>query len=169
MVVKLNLLFSLFIYVSIIILILFIIAWIFTRKFNNKYRNIYALFIDVSKREIVLYATIILNFLITLFFLIFIEKFNEFSIYMIIFTNVISCLTTFNYKIIFSSIIYTFINIQLLWLLNVVNNYLTDVSHDNKILVLKILFMFMIFIFILFTTIRRFEICLKSHKIRRFL
>lgn len=167
MITRLYLLFSIFIYISIVTFVLFIIAWFFTRKFNNKYRNIYAMFIDVGKRECLLYATIFLNLLLCLFFLVFTSKYDNFAMYMIIFTNLVTCLVSFNYKLIISNIIYSFISVELLFLLNAVNNYFNYVSHDSKILILKILYMCVIFIFFIFITIRKMEICLKSHKIRR--
>lgn len=161
MIVRLQLLFNIFIFISIITFILFIIGLLFTRKFNNKYRNIYALFIDVNKGLSTLYASILLSFLLSIFFLIFIDKYDTFGIYMIIVAGIISSIISFNLKFIINNTIHTFITAALLWLLRVVNNYLEFVMFDTKVLVLKYLFMFVIFIYITFVSIRKVEICIK--------
>lgn len=167
MLTRLYLLFSIFIYISIVTFVFFLLAWFFTRKFNNKYRNIYALFIDIGKRECLLYATIFLNLLLCLFFLIFSSKYDNFAMYMILFTNFVACLVSFNLRMIISNIIYSFISVELLFLLTSVNNYFNYVSNDNKILILKVLFMCVIFVYTIFITIRKIEICLRANKIRR--
>ena len=168
MISKLKLLFSIFIFVSVITLILFIVAFFATKKFNNKYRHIFAMFIDVDRSRTVLYASILLNFLLSLFFLLFIDKYDSFGMQIIIVAGIISCLVAFNARIILNTIIHTAITVEVLWLLRVVDNYLNYVLYDTKILVLRILFTIMIGIYIFFVTIRKIEISLKiNNKIRR--
>jgi len=136
--------------------------YILTRKFNNKYRYLYALFMDADKKTIVLYSTILLNFLLSIFFLIFIDKYDLFAIYMLAFTNIISCFVSHNLRVIISSILYGGMEIELLWLLRIVDNYLNYVIYDNRIFILKFLFIIMIFIYDIFTVVRRTEILLKK-------
>jgi hypothetical protein len=86
----------------------------------------------------------------------------------IIVTGIISCLVSFNAKIILNTIIHTAISVEVLWLLRVVDNYLKYVLYDTKILILRILFTIMIGIYIFFVTVRKMEISIKiNNKIRR--
>ncbi len=163
----LKLAFSIFLFVTIFVVIFLIISLILTKKFRNRFREFYAIFLGISKREILIHATNTLNFLVLLYFLFNVDKFNTFGLYMIILINVISCIGSFNIKIIFLNIIYTFISALLFILLSLVNNYLTNVIFDDKVYILKILFMILILFFVFYITIRKLEILVKSYKIRR--
>ena len=83
---------------------------------------------------------------------------------MIIFINLLSCTIAFKFHIIIMDVAYTIISSSLFLLLRLVNNYLLYVFYDNKINLLKIIFMIMIFIYILYISIRKMEVTMKSYK-----
>ena len=158
-----NISFNIFIILIIFLIIFFITSLLLTRKYKNKYRNFYSIFLDLNKREAFLYGTLILNFLLIMYFLVNIESYYYIGIYMIAIVNIFSSMSAFNFYLAFLNIIYSFISIELLWLLNLINSYLTNMILDKNVLFLKRLLVFMIILYAIFITIRKLEIILKHH------
>lgn len=164
MISTMRLTFSIFCYIAVVVLILFLISIFLTYKYKNRYRGFYAIFLGATKREMFIHVTNLLNFLILLYFLFNIKYFYTYGLYMIIFINLLSCTIAFKFHIIIMDVAYTIISSSLFLLLRLVNNYLLFVYYDNKISLLKIIFMIMIFIYILYISIRKMEVTMKSFK-----
>ena len=155
--------FGIFTYTSICILVFFLVTFLLVKKFNNRWRGFYSFFLDISKREALLYATVLLNFLLLIYFLFNIDSFNYLGVYMIVLVNIISSIFSFNFYLIFVNILYCFISVELLRFLNAIDVYLVDIFFDKNILLLKRTLIFMIAVYAIFITIRKFEIILRKH------
>jgi len=164
MIKNIKLTFSIFCYISIVVAVIFLMCLIFTHKFKNRYRSFYAIFLGISKKEVLIHVTNLLNFLIMFYFLFNIEYFYTYGLIMIITINIISCIISFNPRIIIIDVIYTVISIILLLLLRLVNNYLVDIVFDSKINLLRIVFMIMIAVYVIFVAFRKMEVTVKTYK-----
>ena len=155
---------SIFCYICVVSLVLFLICMLFTHNFKNRYRGFYAIFLGITKREIFIHVTNLLNLLILFYFLFNIQDFYTYGLFMIIFINLLSITFSFEFHIIIMDLIYTGISVALLMLLRLVNNYLLFVVYDKNINIIKILFMIMIVVYILYISIRKMEVTMKSYK-----
>ena len=135
-----------------------------TKKYNDKYHNLYSLFMDISKKNIILESIVLLNFLVVFYFIFNIDNFSSIAFYLIIVINIISCFISFNFHIIISNIIYSGISVVLLWLLNLLNNYSKFILYDEKIMLVKILFIIMVIIFTLLVVVRQTEILIRTER-----
>ena len=81
-----------------------------------------------------------------------------------IFNSFISIVLSFNIHLIIAEVIYSFITILVLTLLNLVNTYLNNISYDFLTHVLSILFMITIFVYLCYISVRKLELVLKKNK-----
>ena len=83
---------------------------------------------------------------------------------MIIFNSIIGIILSFNLHFIIAEIIYTFITLVVLVLLNLVNTFLNNISYDKMTYILSLKFMGTIIVYLLFISVRKLELILKKNK-----
>ena len=83
---------------------------------------------------------------------------------MIIFNSIIGIILSFNLHFIIAEIIYTFITLVVLVLLNLVNTFLNNISYDKMTYILSLIFMGTIIVYLLFISVRKLELILKKNK-----
>ena len=155
---------SIFCYICVVCLILFLLSIFVTHNFKNRFRGFYAIFLGITKREIFIHVTNLLNFLVLLYFLFNIQDFYKYGLYMIIFINLLSITISFDFHMIFLDLVYTIITLALFMVLRLVNNYLLFVVYDSKVNIIRIILMIMIVVYILYISIRKMEVTMKSYK-----
>ena len=161
---NLKLVLNLYIFFSIIVVLLAIFLFIYTRKYNNKKLKIFGLFLDLSKLDCIVLGTNLLHLIISLYCVFNISKFGLLFISMIIFNSIIGIILSFNLHFIIAEIIYTFITLVVLVLLNLVNTFLNNISYDKMTYILSLVFMGTIVVYLLFISVRKLEIVLKKNK-----
>ena len=155
--------FSYFIFASIFIVIISIIFFFATKKYKKNKVRFFGLFTSLSTRDVILISSFILNFTIVVFFVIFPMFYSNFVMYMIIVNTLISIITSLNVHMILGSIIYSFISIFSLKIVDLVYNYLSSIYYDRLTFVLGIIFVIMVIIYEMFVTFRQLEIVLKKN------
>ena len=75
-----------------------------------------------------------------------------------------SIILSFNLHLILAEIVYTFITLFVLILLNLVNTFLTNINYDKMTYILSLIFMGTIVVYLLFTSVRKLELVLKKNK-----
>ena len=83
---------------------------------------------------------------------------------MIAFNSIVSIILSFNLHLILAEIVYTFITLFVLILLNLVNTFLTNINYDKMTYILSLIFMGTIVVYLLFTSVRKLELVLKKNK-----
>ena len=83
---------------------------------------------------------------------------------MIAFNSIVSIILSFNLHLIVAEIIYTFITLLGLTLLNLVNTFLTKINYDTMTYILSLVFMGTIVVYLFFISVRKLEIVLKKNK-----
>ena len=161
---KIKVLFSFFIIFVIFIAILSVLLYFLTKKYNEKKLKLYAIFLDMSKREVLLISTIILNILISVFLVVNINNYDSIYIDVILINSIIFITLSFKFKLMFLEAFYTSSLAVIIRLLFLVNSYLKNVYYDKLILVLEIIFIVLIIIYVLFMNIRKFEILVNNNK-----
>ena len=164
---NLFLILRIFTYVGVISLFVFIVSILFTKKFNNKYKKFYSMLFDLPVNAVFVQATILLNFLLILYFLFDIESYLFFGMYAIGFVCLFACLFAFNFHVIFASMLYYCVSMFLLWILSMVSDYLNYVLQSFSTFALKTTFILFIIVYVLFITIRMEEIVITNYKSRR--
>lgn len=155
--------FSYFIFASIFIVFISIIFFFATKKYKKNKVKFFGLFTSLSTRDAILISSFILNFTIVVFFAVCPMFYNNFVMYMIIINTIISLITSLNVHMMLGSIIYSFISIFSLKIVNLVYNYLSSIYYDRITFILGIIFVIMILIYELFVTFRQLEIVLKKN------
>ena len=153
-----------FVYFIIFSLLISLIGFLLTKKFNKKFYRFYILFMGLSFREVFLLATVFLNVVLIIYFIFNVNYFLPLGLYMIAVTNFLSCLLSFNIRLIIIDIIYTSILCGLLWLLMTIKNYQSYVGQNIYIKVLIIVFIIMIILYTLFITIRKINLLVNIHR-----
>ncbi len=149
-----------FIFVFIIISTLFV--YILTRKYNDKLHNLYSLFLNVSKKDLVMETIILLNFAVIFYYSIFGNNYGYIPIYLLIFLTIISSFLAFNVRIIITNVVYCAVSCGLLWLLDILNRYLEYVLYDKNIVIVKILFIVLIIEFAILTLVRQTQLLIEN-------
>jgi len=160
-----NVILMVLIYFAVFSGLMIIVGFLFTKKFNKKFRKIYILFMGLSFQEAFLLSTTFLNLIIMIYFLINVNYFLPLGSYMIVVTNFLSCLFSFNIKIIIVDLLYTTVSCSLLWLLMTINNYHSYIGDNIYMSVLTIMFMMMIGLYLLFLTIRKINLLVNLHRV----
>lgn len=156
--------YSYFIFAGIFIFIISIIFFLATKKYSKKRVKFFALLSSLDKRSIILVSTFILNFTEVTYFSIATFNYNNFAMYLIIFTSLVSIIVSLNPHVIFGNTVYTAISIFSLKIINLVYNYLSFVYYDRLTFILGVIFVLMVIIYELFITIRQIEIVVKNVK-----
>lgn len=155
--------FSYFIFASVFIVLISIIFFFATKKYSKNKVKFFGLFTSLTNRNIIVISTFVINLTLVLFFAVCPHYYNDFVMYMIIANAVISMIVSLNIHMIFSSIVYTFISIFSLKIINLVYNYLTSIYYNRLIFILAIIFIIMVIIYELFITFRQLEIVLRKN------
>ena len=156
-----------FTYIGLFSIIFFVLSFLFTKTFRNRFKKFYSLLFDLPANAIFVQATILLNFLLILYFLMDIESYVFFGVYAIGIVCLFTCLLAFNFHVMAASMLYYCISILLLWVLSMVNDYLHYVLQSFFTVSLKASFILFIFIYVLFVTIRMEEIVITNYRTRR--
>lgn len=153
---------SIYMYLFVVILILILILLLTTTKYKDKYKNIYSMFMDLSIKDIVLYATIILNLVYTIYFIFNPNLFNKYGIFLISLNTLISII--FRHKLLSSiaDIAIVLITYVMFDIMNLIDVYLATIYIDKYTKTARILFTIFFILFILYVTARRFEITFKT-------
>lgn len=161
---NLKLILNLYIFFSIIVILLAVFLFIYTRKYKQKKVRILGLFLDLSKVDCIVLSTNLLHLILSVYCVFNISDFNIMFFTMIAFNSIVSIILSFNLHLIIAEIIYTFITLLGLTLLNLVNTFLTKINYDTMTYILSLVFMGTIVVYLLFITVRKLEIVLKKNK-----
>ena len=161
---NLKLILNLYIFFSIIVILLAVFLFIYTRKYKQKKVRILGLFLDLSKVDCIVLSTNLLHLIISIYCVFNISSFNIMFFTMIAFNSIVSIILSFNLHLIIAEIIYTFITLFGLILLNLVNTFLTKINYDTMTYILSLVFMGTIVVYLLFISVRKLEIVLKKNK-----
>lgn len=155
---------SIYMYLFVVILILILILLLTTTKYKDKYKNIYSMFMDLSFKDIVLYSTIILNFIYIIYFVVHPELFNDYGLYLIILNTIISII--FRHKLLSSivDILLVVLTYVMFDIMNLVDQYMQTIYISKEIKAARILFSIFFVLFILYVTIRKFENIFKTKR-----
>ena len=155
---------TVFMYFTVFSVFILIISYLLTRKFDKRFRKIYILFMGLSFKEVFLFATTFLNFLLMIYFIINVSYYWPLGFYMIVATNFLSCLFSFDIRVIMADICYTGIGCGLLWLLTTIIGYYNYLGSDSSVLVLISLLIIMIIVYSMFVMIRKVGLLVNLHK-----
>lgn len=155
---------TVFMYFTVFSILILVISYLLTRKFDNRFRKVYILFMGLSFKEVFLFATTFLNQLLLIYFIININYYWPLGLYMIVSTNFLSCLFSFNIRVIMADIGYTSIACGLLWLLTTIISYYNYLGSNQSVLVLISLLIIMIIVYSMFVTIRKVGLLVNLHK-----
>lgn len=161
---NLKLILNLYIFFSIIVILLAVFLFIYTRKYKQKKVRILGLFLDLSKVDCIVLSTNLLHLILSVYCVFNISDFNIMFFTMIAFNSIVSIILSFNLHLIIAEIIYTFITLLGLTLLNLVNTFLTKINYDTMTYILSLVFMGTIVVYLLFISVRKLEIVLKKNK-----
>lgn len=161
---KINNMFSFFIFFIIVIVVLSLIALLSTKKYNDKKVKFYAMFLDVNKRETLLFCTCLLNIILCSYLVINIKIYNDLCSYMIVMNSLLFILLSFRIRLIIIELLYSSSIVLMIRLLYLVDSYLTNIYFENNILFLKYIFMALIIIYSIFINVRKFELILNNNK-----
>ena len=161
---KINNMFSFFIFFVIVIVLISVVAILTTKKYNDKKIKFYAMFLDVNKRETLLFCTCILNIILCLYLVINVKVYNDFCSYLIILNSILFLLLSFNPRLVIIEIFYASSLVFMIKLLYLVDSYLTNIYYSDTILFLKYVFMALIIVYAIFVNIRKFELILNNNK-----
>lgn len=161
---NLKLILNLYIFFSIIVILLAVFLFIYTRKYKQKKVRILGLFLDLSKVDCIVLSTNLLHLILSVYCVFNISDFNIMFFTMIAFNSIVSIILSFNLHLIIAEIIYTFITLLGLILLNLVNTFLTKINYDTMTYILSLVFMGTIVVYLLFISVRKLEIVLKKNK-----
>ena len=161
---NLKLVLNLYIFFSIIVVLLAVFLFIYTRKYKQKKVRILGLFLDLSKVDCIVLSTNLLHLILSVYCVFNISDFNIMFFTMIAFNSIVSIILSFNLHLIIAEIIYTFITLLGLTLLNLVNTFLTKINYDTMTYILSLVFMGTIVVYLLFISVRKLEIVLKKNK-----
>jgi len=146
------------VFIGIVFILLSIVLYISTFKYKKKKLKFLAIFASLSKRNIILLSTIILNFLIVVYYSVQIKYFSNIVIYLIIVNAVISVITALNIHMLISTIIYDTISIISLKILSLVYNYLENIYYNKLTFILGIIFLLLLNVYEIYVTFRQVEI-----------
>lgn len=155
---------TIFMYFTVFSIFILVISYLLTRKFDQRFRKIYILFMGLSFKEVFLFATTFLNFLLMIYFIINVSYYWPLGFYMIVATNFLSCLFSFDIRVIMADICYTGIGCGLLWLLTTIISYYNYLGSSNAVLVLISLLIIMIIVYSMFVMIRKVGLLVNLHK-----
>lgn len=161
---KINSMFSFFIFFIIILVVFSIIAILTTKKYSDKKVKFYAMFLDVNKRETLLFCTSLLNIILCSYLVFNVKAYNDFCSYLIILNSLVFILLAFRLRLMFIEIFYASSVVFMIKLLYLVDSYLSNIYFDNTILLLKYVFMALIIMYAIFVNIRKFELILNNNK-----
>ena len=161
---KINNMFSFFIFFIIVIVVLSIIALISTKKYSDKKVKMYAMFLDVNKRETLLFCTCLLNVILCSYLVINIKMYSDFCSYLILLNSALFILLSLRFRLMAIEIFYSSSLVLMIKLLYLVDSYLENIYFDNTILFLKYIFMALIVIYSVFINIRKFGLILNNNK-----
>ena len=137
---------------------------IITRKYNDKLHNLYSLFIDISKRSIFMETIFLLCFAILFYYSIYNDDYGNVPIYLIGILTIISSFIAFNFRMIIANIVYGAVSCCLLWLLDLLNKYLSYVIYSMDVVILKILFVVMVILFAILMLVRQTELLMENNR-----
>ena len=161
---KINNMFSFFIFFIIVIVVLSLIAILSTKKYNDKKVKLYALFLDVNKRETLLFCTCLLNIILCAYLVINVRVYNDFCAYLIIINSFLFMVLSFRPRLMTIEIFYASSLVLMVKLLYLVDSYLTNIYYSDIIVFLKYVFMALIIVYSIFINIRKFELILNNNK-----
>lgn len=161
---KINNMFSFFIFFVIVIVVLSVIAIVSTKTYNDKKVKFYAMFLDVTKRETLLFCTGILNIILCTHLVFNVKTYNNFCSYLIILNSILFILLSFRFRLMVIEVFYASSVVLMIKLLYLVDSYLSNIYFENDILYLKYVFMALIVIYAVFVNIRKFELILNNNR-----
>lgn len=151
-----------YIFFSILALVLSGIIFISTRKFDRKKIKILGFFLDLSKSQSILLATITLHVIITLYCIIRADNFSVMYVAMLITNCIIALICSLNLHYAIASLIYDAITVVVLILLSLIKSYLIEVHFDKMINWLCIAFSIGIIVYLMYATTRKIELLFKK-------
>ena len=152
------------IFVGIVLIVLSLILFFGTIKYKKRKLKTLAIFASLSKRNIVLISTIVLNFLIVIYFLFQIKNYSDVVTYLIIVNGVISIITSLNIHMLLSTILYSAISILSLKIVSLTYNYLANIYYDRMTFILACIFILLLVVYEIYVTFRQVEIVMKKSK-----
>lgn len=161
---KLKLMFSFYIFMAIIIICISFFAFFITKKYKEKRIKLYALFMDISKREVILLSCSLFTLFVNIFLHINVKVYSNLFMYMLIFSSVIFIIFALNIRLILLEIFYLGSELLIINLLTYVNNYINYVFFDKMIVALKIVFIVLACLYGIYIFVRKVEILLKNNK-----
>lgn len=164
---KINSMFSFFIFFIIVIVVFSIIAILTTKNYNGNKVKFYAMFLDVNKRETLLFCTGLLNVILCSYLVFNVKTYNNFCSYLIILNSIIFIFFAFRFRLMVIEVFYASSVVLMIKLLYLVDSYLSNIYFDNTILILKYVFMTLIIIYSIFVNIRKFELILNNNRFVR--
>ena len=146
------------IFIGIVFIIMSLVLFFGTIKYKKRKLKSLAVFASLNKRNIILLATIILNFLIVIYFAIRIKYYSDIVTYLIIVDGVISVITALNLHMLISTIIYDVISIVALKIVSLIYNYLENIYYDRLTFILGCIFVLLLIVYEVYVTFRQIEI-----------
>lgn len=152
------------IFVGIILILMSLILFFGTIKYKKRKLKTLAIFASLSKRNIILISTIVLNFLIVIYYLFQIKNYSSIVTYLIIVNSVISIITALNVHMLLSTLLYSAISIASLKIVSLTYNYLQNVYYDRMTFILASIFVLLLVVYEIYVTFRQVEIVMKKGK-----
>ncbi len=161
---NLRLILDFYIFFSIIIFIFSGIIFLRTKTYKKNKIRILGTFLDLSKKQCVLLATIVLNIVLTTFCVLNIEKFGLLLAAMVGINGIIAVFISLNFHYAIAEIVYDSISILILMLLNLIHSFINNVSYDQMTFIFSIALSCAIVGYEIYTTARKVELVFKNNK-----
>lgn len=159
---KFKLLLDFYIFFSVIALLVSGLVFFLTRKYNKDRIKILGFFLDLSKSQCILLATNMVHVIISLYCIVKVENFNIMYVAMLATNCIMALLCSLSLHYGIAVLIYDAITVVVLILLSLVKTYLIEVSFDQYVNVLSIVFSIAIIVYLMYATTRKIELLFKK-------
>ncbi len=164
MIEKTQNIFNFFIFFVVFLIILSIFASFSTKNYKEKRIKFYALFLNMSRREVVLMSSCVLSLLIVFYIILNISKLDNTMMYLLLANCIVFVLLSFNFRMTIVDLLYSSSMVLVLRLLYLVDSYLTNIYFDSTIYWLKVIFMILILLYSFLANLRKYDLVLTSNK-----
>ena len=151
-------LFPFIVFVGIVFILMSLILFFGTIKYKKRKLKTLAVFASLSKKNIVLLASIVLNFLIVLFFSFRIKYYSNIVSLLIIVNGIIGIIVSLDFHMLISTILYDVIGVIALKILSLLYNYLENIYYDRLTFILGCIFILLLSVYEIYVTFRQIEI-----------
>ena len=157
-----------FFIVFVFVLIAFaLLSFLLTRHYKESRIKFYALFFNTSNRHLILFASCLIDIVLTIYLVLNIERLDIVSIYIILLNSVVFMILAFNVRLFVIDILYSTSIVFVLRLLMLVELYLQNVYFDRLIYFLKLIFEILLIFYCLLANLRKYELVLTANKFVR--